>query len=164
MAVFHNQYSFRSDGYGDERIDRKSVMTKIRNIYQKEEMGASYTDFFVNKYELSDEVNFLQLGQTDEIEYETITHTPSDVSKSNTWPTKDNRVTFKLNSVLLNLSQEQTNIERETYSLLEWIGDIGGLFDGLRLAASLFIAPVASYALKSELYIKLESVFSQSAK
>ena len=66
MSVFHNQYSFRSDGYGDERIDRKSVMTKIRNIYQ-EEMGASYTDFFVNKYELSDEVNFLQLGQTDEI-------------------------------------------------------------------------------------------------
>ena len=49
-------------------------MTKIRNIYEQEKMSASYTDFFINKYQLSDEVDLLQLGQADEVEYETITY------------------------------------------------------------------------------------------
>ena len=39
-------------------------------------------------------------------------------------------------------------IERQTYSLLDWIGDIGGLFDGLNLLISKFIAPIAAFALQ----------------
>ena len=49
------------------------------------------------------------------------------------------------------MSQEKTFIERETYSLLDWIGDIGGLFDGLCLLASKLIAPIAAYAMRFEL-------------
>ena len=39
--------------------------------------------------------------------------------------------------------------------MLEWLGDVGGLFDGLRLIFSLLIAPVASLAMKSELLISV---------
>ena len=42
---------------------------------------------------------------------------------------------------------EQTLIERQTYSLLEFIGDIGGLFDGLQLLARLIVTPVAAFTL-----------------
>ena len=54
--------------------------------------------------------------------------------------------------MLLNLSYEQTVIERQTYSLLEWIGDIGGLFDGLCLLASNLVTLIAAFAMKSKLY------------
>lgn len=36
-------------------------------------------------------------------------------------------------------------IERKTYSLLEWIGDVGGLFDGLIYLGSIFITPIAIF-------------------
>jgi len=39
--------------------------------------------------------------------------------------------------------------------LLDFIGDIGGLFDGLRLLASALIAPLAHFTLKSELFTQL---------
>lgn len=46
--------------------------------------------------------------------------------------------------------------ERETYSLLEWLGDIGGLFDALILIAGAIVAPVASFNMNSVL---LSSIF-----
>ena len=51
-------------------------------------------------------------------------------------------------------------IERQTYSLLEWIGDIGGFYDGLKIIASFFVTPIATSALNSQLlaqYFKLEN-------
>ena len=61
-----------------------------------------------------------------------------------------------MNSVHLTIGKEETEIERQTYSLLDWIGDIGGLFDGLSLLASHFIAPIAAYALKYDLLTQLK--------
>ena len=87
MLVYYNQNSFKQDGYSTERIEKKSVLTKIRNVYEEGYMDAKYTEFFVNKNQLSDETDLLQLGQNDEIEYATITHTESKASKSNQWPT-----------------------------------------------------------------------------
>ena len=42
-------------------------------------------------------------------------------------------------------------IERNTYSLLEWLGDVGGLFDGLVLIAHFSTSPIVVFALKTEL-------------
>ena len=44
-----------------------------------------------------------------------------------------------------------TTIERKTYSLLELLGDIGGLLDGLKLIGFLLVSPIASFALKVKL-------------
>ena len=51
-------------------------------------------------------------------------------------------------------------VERQTYSVLDWLGDLGGLFDALRYSVGLIIAPIAAYALKAEL---LSSVFRFTA-
>lgn len=42
-------------------------------------------------------------------------------------------------------------ISRSTYSLLDWLGDVGGLFDALNIIAEFMIAPIASYALRQRL-------------
>ena len=36
---------------------------------------------------------------------------------------------------------------RTTYGLFQWIGDIGGLFDGVHVIGELFVAPFATIAL-----------------
>ena len=38
--------------------------------------------------------------------------------------------------------------ERQTYNLLEWLGDIGGLFDALRYIGIFIVEPFAAYQLK----------------
>ena len=112
LVVYHNEPEFKHDSYNDERIETKSVLTKIRTVYEGD-MTAGFTDFFVKKNALSDETGLIQLGYDDEIEFYSIEHEeqPYD-SRDNIWPTRENRSLYKLNSVLLNLSQRQTVIER----------------------------------------------------
>lgn len=66
------------------------------------------------------------------------------------FPTKEepSRI-FKFTSIWLELGRYDNIIERQTYSLLEWLGDVGGLFDGLRLVSRLIMSPFSSFALKS---------------
>ena len=68
------------------------------------------------------------------------------------WPTKDlpgNR--YKFTSISLYLSSDATIIERSTYSVLDWLGDIGGLGDALRMIFGFLMTPLAAFALKVEL-------------
>ena len=58
---------------------------------------------------------------------------------------------YKFGSIQLELSLHEAKIERQTYSFLEWLGDIGGLFDALRYIGLFFVSPVARYYLKVEL-------------
>ena len=67
------------------------------------------------------------------------------------WPSEENPSKFKFQSITINMGQKETRIERSTYSLLEWIGDIGGLFDGLRYLANFFVAPIAVFLRRSML-------------
>ena len=39
--------------------------------------------------------------------------------------------------------------------MLEWVGDIGGLFDGMRIVAQILIAPISSYALKAAMMTRV---------
>ena len=60
----------------------------------------------------------------------------------------------------LELGQDYLKIERKTYSLLEWVGDVGGLFDGLLIIFSSLLGSLASFTLKEKilsLVFKLES-------
>ena len=42
-------------------------------------------------------------------------------------------------------------IERSTYSSLEWLGDIGGLYDALLFIGKVVVSPIALLSLKAEL-------------
>ena len=48
---------------------------------------------------------------------------------------------------------------RQTYSVLDFLGDLGGLLDALRLIGEAFIAPFSQFALKVTL---MASVFYKS--
>ena len=52
---------------------------------------------------------------------------------------------------MTNISHSLTTIERQTYSTLDWAGDIGGLFEALKILAALFVGPVAKLALQTKL-------------
>lgn len=47
--------------------------------------------------------------------------------------------------------------------MLDYIGDIGGLLDGLRIIVGIIIAPVSSYNFTSTLLSKLFSITEDSA-
>ena len=62
------------------------------------------------------------------------------------WPTKEEpepKYPYKFASFWLELRQDVTFIDRSTYSILEWLGDVGGLFDGLRVLSQLIVTPIA---------------------
>ena len=58
---------------------------------------------------------------------------------------------FKFASFWIEFGTNITIIERQTYSLLEWVGDIGGLFDGLRYFGLVLIIPLKALLLKLEI-------------
>ena len=73
------------------------------------------------------------------------------VSTYNTWPTRENPTMRKFNSLWLEQHIEKSIIERNTYSFLDWLGDVGGLYDGLRKPASMIAYPIAMFLMKSNL-------------
>ena len=77
------------------------------------------------------------------------------------WPTKDDPSMHKFNSFWLEFSPSLTTTERKTYSLLELLGDAGGLFEGLNGIGVFLVAPIANFAMKMEL---LTSTFSFAKK
>ena len=46
-------------------------------------------------------------------------------------------------------------VNRQTYSILDWLGDMGGLLDSLYFLGLLFVNPVSTFALRSHLLSKL---------
>ena len=67
------------------------------------------------------------------------------------WPTPENPNMFKINSFWIEHDSSLTTIERQTYSFLDWLGDVGGLLDGLKLFASFLVAPIAAFSMRAEL-------------
>ena len=57
---------------------------------------------------------------------------------------------YKFNSLWLELMPELTRYERSTYSFLDWLGDVGGLFEGLTRFFMILVGPLAAFAMKAE--------------
>ena len=70
----------------------------------------------------------------------------SNPSVTSKWPTKENNTKFKFDSFYFQMNPTMIKIERATYSALDWLGDVGGLFDGLKIIASLLVAPISALA------------------
>ena len=62
------------------------------------------------------------------------------------------------------LKQEREIIERSTYSLLDLLGDVGGLFDGLRYLAWGLITPIGAFKMKAELLNKAFKILESQQK
>ena len=112
---------------------------------------ANWTQAWIEKYLLVDEIDLFQIGQVNEGEFEKIVLQQVSPSAYTSWPTRDNPSRYKINSIWLELSKSQTTIERQTYSMLELMGDVGGLLDGLKIVGGFFVTPIASFALRVKL-------------
>ena len=85
----------------------------------------------------------------------------TEQSRPSSWavfPTDEDPGTkYKFTSVWLGFSQASMVVERKTYSVLEWLGDLGGLWDALMFIGKVLL-PVFTFSAKSEL---LTSIFYQ---
>ena len=75
-----------------------------------------------------------------------------EASAWNRFPTEEDPLSrYKFTSVEINFSPDMITINRDTYSLLDWLGDLGGLLDALYIIASIFIFPIARFSLHARL-------------
>ena len=68
---------------------------------------------------------------------------------------KDPLARYKFTSVEVNFSADQQNIKRSTYSLLDCLGDMGGLLRGLYVVGMIVMRPLANFALSSQVLSSL---------
>ena len=77
---------------------------------------------------------------------------PAAPSSWNKYPTVENPSSrYKFTSIEINASMDQTIINRETYSGLDYLGDLGGLFDAFKIIGGILISPISGLALNSRL-------------
>ena len=104
-----------------------------------------------DKWELNDETDLVQLGQstvTDIYDWKLTEWTPSTWRK---FPDAENPYAkYKFISLGIQQGKNFTQIGRQTYSLLDWLGDWGGLMDALHMIAEILVAPFSVIALKAK--------------
>ena len=107
---------------------------------------------------LEDETDLVQFGNTDE------TYFNSPIQKKDTdflifdsgwtdFPTK-----YKFFSMDISISSDVPKIRRKTDSLLDWLGDWGGLLDSLHFLADILVSPLTAYMMKSNLAMLLVKI------
>ena len=77
-----------------------------------------------------------------------------DVPQPSAWnehPSKNATGLYKFSSLEFNLDLRVRIINRQTYDILSWLGDLGGLVDALYYVTQALMIPYTSYALKSSL-------------
>ena len=58
----------------------------------------------------------------------------------------------------INLFKDMRQINRQTYSLLDWLGDCGGLLDALFFIGEIFVNPISLYFARSRIASLLVSM------
>ena len=99
---------------------------------------------------LGDETQIFQFGYEEETEFYSYINKMPEPSAWNKFPNKENPLTrYKFTSVEVNFSLDEGTISRQTYSMLDWLGDMGGLLDALYFICAILISPMSKYAVKS---------------
>ena len=84
------------------------------------------------------------------------------LSSWNTYPTpEDPSARYKYAGVDILLDPDLKLWTRQSYSSLDFLGDLGGLYDALRLIFGIFVAPLASFSLRSSMMTSIFSINSE---
>ena len=122
------QQSFIQDKYGQEAILEEAK-------FYSEQFSKDSNHFMnveIKKNILEDESSYLQFGQYEERTFYTLQVSKPQQSAWNTFPTPANPKTmFKYVGVDVFLSPDYKLWTRETYSFLDFLGDLGGMYDAL---------------------------------
>ena len=113
----------------------------------------SFVDFYARKNILEDESNYWNLLPP--VEHSFYQFDEEYGAKSSAWnnfPTAKNpRSKYKHASLGIMISRDQMIWNRQTYSTLDYLGDLGGLYQALEFIAGWIVAPLTSYALNQTL-------------
>ena len=118
---------------------------------QFDEYLPNWIDSRILLNELQDETEILQFGFEDEDDF--LEHR-MDVPQPSAWnehPSKNATGLYKFSSIEFNLDLRVRIINRQTYDILSWLGDLGGLVDALYYVTQALMIPYTSYALRSSL-------------
>lgn len=119
---------------------------------------ANWIGAYIERNVLYDEIDILQYGQNQREDFLQMSFGFPEPSSKTIWPTKkDPSKLYKLASIWLEQGLSERIVERSTYSFLDWVGNVGGLFNGLRISFSLLLTPITAYSLRSVL---LDQVYS----
>ena len=141
-----NEQTFALNEYGDRTISKRSRFYE----QQLENTEPTYLAGIMRKNELHDESDYLQFGQEENYEFYAYELPPPKPSSWNVYPTRENpQGIFKYGSIEVNMSQDLITWNRQTYGLLDFIGDLGGLLDGLKFVCTIIIAPFSTFSLSS---------------
>ena len=95
---------------------------------------------------LQDEVGFVKTGKESVENFYTIDFIKPQPSSWTNYPSL-----YKFTGFELNLSFDENITQRETYDILEWMGDLGGLFEALQIIGYIIMAPITAFALSSHM-------------
>ena len=98
----------------------------------------------------------IQLGLSEDRNLYKVIPLKPQISSWDAFPTPENPGSrYKFTSVEVNFSQNLKTIYRQTYSMLDWLGDVGGLYDALLLIMQFITLPISTFALRSKLLSSL---------
>ena len=142
--IYTTEQLFVLDEFGERSIKQRS------RFYEQQlaNTAPTYLAGYVTKSTLQDESSYLQYGQATDYEFYSYNLPPPKPSSWSDYPTRENPLgIFKYGSMEIGLSQDLTSWNRQTYSILDFIGDLGGLLDGLKYACLLVLAPFSTFNL-----------------
>ena len=123
---------------------------------QVDELRPNFVFGHVQQSSLADETQLLQLGNVSEVDFFEMTWDTPRPSAWRKFPTNENpNFRYKFSSISLRISPDLIVIERQTYGLLEWLGDIGGLFDALIIIGKILVGPISAFNLKATLLSRI---------
>jgi len=91
--------------------------------------------------ELQDEVSFFQLGQAKTYHYLELQQGHMQISSWLDFPSR-----YKFTGIEVLLNKNKIEVNRQTYDVLQYIGDLGGLFEALYILGCWFMYTYKDFA------------------
>lgn len=100
-------------------------------------------DFSLETSQLNDETEFLQLGNAQQTFFYGKNEKPELIPSAwNKYPSKEDPYSkYKFTGIEIGVNPDLKQINRQTYSALDFLGDCGGLFDALLVIGQALITP-----------------------
>ena len=147
LTILYNDEEFDQTKYGDGAIKRTSkLFIKQIDAYQPQAYNLSLQENI-----LEDDTAYVQIEEPGEIFFTSLkVDKPVVVSTWTNFPTPDDpKALYKFLSFSLDRNYDVALVTRETYGLLDCLGDVGGLYDALQLIAEVLLIPLTNYAYQS---------------
>lgn len=119
----------------------------------------NFIPMYIEQAKFDDESAFIQYGQFDEYDYiEMDLRTPKP-SMYDDWPAN-----YKFTGIELWYGTDLKKRTRQNYSLQQWLAEVGGLFNALRLIAMALAYPMAQFSVRMQLLTKLFRFLPKTTK